>query len=90
MGVVSYHQTVIETLNWVETKRDDPTPAQLGYEKMNMYISFGMLLVSCYMSRYEKPKPYVIISKLLPIHLIEIKSAVESSLCIEVNNICRQ
>ena len=78
-GVVRYHQTVIETLNSIETKREDPTPAQRGYEKMNICISLGMLLVNCHMRRYEKPKPYVIISKLVPICLIEIKSAVESS-----------
>ena len=70
--MVSYHQTVIENLNSIETKRDNPTPAQCGYEKMNIFISFGMLLVSCHVSRYEKPKPYaLLISELLLIRLIQ-------------------
>ena len=68
--MVRCHQTVIETLNSIKTKQDYPTPAQPGYEKMNICISFGMLLVSCHVRRYEKPQAYVIISKLLPIRLI--------------------
>ena len=68
--MVRYHQTVIETLNSIKTKKEYPTAAQRGYEKMNICISFGMLLVSCHVRRYGIPKPYVIISKLLPIRLI--------------------
>ena len=63
--MVRYHKTVIETLNSIKTKQDYPMAAQRGYEKINTCISFGMLLVSSHVSRYEKPKPYVIISKLL-------------------------
>ena len=70
--MVRYHQTVIETLNSIKTKQDYLMAAQRGYKKINICISFGMLLVSCHVRQYEKPKPYVIISKLLPISLIGV------------------
>ena len=88
-GVVRCHQTVIETLNSIKTKKEYPTAAQRGYEKMNICISFGMLLVSCHVRQYEKPKPYVIISKVLSICVMQKKSAVKSSFCTEVNDICK-
>ena len=76
-GVVRCHQTVIESLNSIKTKQDYPTAAQCGYEKMNIFVSFGMLPVICHVSRYKKPKPYAILISTLV--LIQNKYAIESS-----------